>query len=97
VVLRPPIEVTLNGNHRVVAKHKRQTFSERVTPQKVVDPTKLVVLAEASAIAKEWVTPMRLAHVLDKLPRPLDMSVTPQVITAMIADVYREVTRATST
>ena len=90
VVLRPPVEVTLNNGHRVVAKHKRETFSERATPQKVVDPAKLVVLAEAQAIAQEWVTPMRLAHVLDKLPRPLDMSVTPRVIAAMVADVYRE-------
>ena len=92
VVLRPPVEVTLNGNHRVVAKHKREAFSERATPQKVVDAAKLAVLAEASAIAQEWVTPMRLAHVLDKLPRPLDMSATPQVIAAMVADVYREAT-----
>ncbi len=90
VVLRPPIEVTLNGGHRVVAKHKREAFSERATPQKVVDPAKLAVLAEASAIAQEWVTPMRLAHVLDKLPRPLDISSTPRVIAAMIADVCRE-------
>jgi hypothetical protein len=89
VVLRPPVEMTLNG-HRVVAKHKREAFSERGTPQKVVDATKLAVLAEASAIAQEWVTPMRLAHVLDKLPRPLDMSTTPQVIVAMVADIYRE-------
>jgi hypothetical protein len=40
--------------------------SERGTPQKVVDATKLAVLAESSAIAQEGVTPMRLAHVLDK-------------------------------
>ncbi len=90
VVLRPPVEVTLNNGHRVVAKHKRETFSERATPQKVVDPAKLTVLAEAQAIAQEWVTPMRLAHVLDKLPRPLDMRTTPRVIAAMIADIYRE-------
>lgn len=90
VVLRPPVEVTLNGGHRVVAKHKREAFSERATPQKVVDPAKLAVLAGAQAIAQEWVTPMRLSHVLDKLPRPLDRSSTAQVIAAMAADVYRE-------
>lgn len=90
VVLRPPVEMTLNNGHRVVAKHKREAFSERATPQKVVDPAKLAILAEAQAIAQEWVTPMRLSHVLDKLPRPLDMRATPQVIAAMIADVYRE-------
>jgi hypothetical protein len=90
VILRPLLEMTLNGNHRVVAKHKRASFSERATPQKVVDAAKLTVLAEAQAIAQEWVTPMRLIHVLDKLPRPLDMRATSQVIAAMTADVYRE-------
>lgn len=93
IVVRPPVEVTLGGSGcRVVAKHKRESFSERATPQKVVDAAKLAVLSEASAIAQEWVTPMRLAHVLDKfkLSRPLDMSATPQVIAAMVADIYRE-------
>jgi hypothetical protein len=92
VVLRPLVEVTLNNGHRVVAKHKREAFSERATPQKVVDVAKLAVLAEAQAIAQEWVTPMRLTHVLDKMARPLDMSATSQVIAAMIHDVYREAT-----
>ena len=55
-----------------------------------MDAAKLAVLAEASAIAQEGVTPMRLAHVLDKMPRPLGMSATPRVIAAMVADVYRE-------
>jgi hypothetical protein len=90
VVLRPPVEVTLNNGNRIVAKHKRPSFSERATPQKIVDAAKLVVLAEASAIAQEWVTPMRLAHVLDKLPQPIDMTATPRVIAAMVSDVYRE-------
>jgi hypothetical protein len=90
VILRPLIEVTLNSGHRVVAKHKRDAFSERATPQKIVDAAQLAILAEARAIAREWVTPMRLTHVLDRLPRPLDMTMTRQVIAAMVADVYRE-------
>lgn len=92
VILRPLVELTTNNGDRVVAKHKCETFSERATPQKIVDPTKLAVLAEASSIAQEWVTPMRLVHVLDKLPlsSPLSMSVVPDVIAAMVADIYRE-------
>jgi hypothetical protein len=90
VVLRPPVEVTLNNGHRVIAKHKREAFSERATPQKIVDQAKLAVLTQASAIAQEWVTPMRLIHVIDKLPRPLDVSATPRVIQAMVEDIYRE-------
>lgn len=90
VVLRPPIEVRLNNGDRIIAKHKGQAFSERVTPQKIVDPAKLEVLAAADAIAQEWVTPMRLTHVLDKLAAPIDMKATPVVIAAMVANVYRE-------
>lgn len=94
VVLRPLVEMTLNNGGRVIAKHKREAFSERATPQKIVDPAKLAVLAEAQAIAQEWVTPMRLTHVLDKLLRDtgvrVDISDTNHVIGAMVADVYRE-------
>lgn len=90
VVLRPPFEVRLNNGDRLIAKHKRPDFSERATPPKVDDPAKLVVLAAAQAIADEWVTPMRLTHVLDKLPDATDMRAVPQVIAAMVADVYRE-------
>lgn len=92
VILRPLVELTTNNGDRVIAKHKCKAFSERATPQKIVDPTKLAVLAEASAIAQEWVTPMRLSHVLDKLPlpSPLSMTAVPDVIAAMVADIYRE-------
>jgi hypothetical protein len=48
------------------------------------------VLEQAEAIADEWVTEMRLTHVLDKLGNPADMSATPKVITAMLEDVLRE-------
>jgi hypothetical protein len=92
VVLRPPVEMALGGGRprRVVAKHKREAFSERATPQKIVDPAKLAVLAQASAIAQEWVTPMRLSHVLARVPGPIDKLATGRVILAMIEDVYRE-------
>ena len=90
VVLRPLVEVVKNNGQRVIAKHKCEAFSERATPQKVVDPAKLQVLKDAAAIADEWVTPMRLAHVVDKLAGPFDMTRTSDVIRAMIADIYRE-------
>lgn len=90
VVLRPLIEATKNGGQRIIAKHKCEAFSERATPQKVVDPAKLQLLTDAAAIADEWVTPMRLSHVLDKLAGPFDMTRTGEVIRAMLADVYRE-------
>jgi hypothetical protein len=89
VVLRPLIEMTKNNGSRIIAKHKADTFAERATPPKVIDTAKLEVLAVAEAIAQEWVTPMRLAHVLDKLGAT-EMSDVPKVIRAMVEDVFRE-------
>ncbi len=89
VVLRPPIEITKSNGARVIAKHKMDAFSERATPQKVVDPAKLQVLADADAIAQEWVTPMRLAHVLDKLG-DVGIEDTRKVLSAMNEDIARE-------
>jgi len=48
------------------------------------------VLSEASAIADEWVIPMRLEHVLQKLPHATGIEHTCDVIIAMVEDVYRE-------
>lgn len=95
VILRPPIEVRKNNNERVIAKHKRDEFRETQEKRHVeVDPERLKVLADAEAIAIEWVTAMRMQHVLDKLPHgddnPLTPERTPEVIEAMREDVYRE-------
>lgn len=89
VVLRPLIEVTKNNGDRIIAKHKGEAFSERVRIPNV-SAEKLEVLASAKAIADEWVTEMRLAHVLDKLPEATGIEHTPIVIRAMIEDVERE-------
>lgn len=90
IVLRPLVELQHNNDARVIAKHKGAAFEERKTPQKVQAPEKLAVLAAADAIAEEWVTEMRLTHVLDKLPKELGLEGTKQVINAMIEDVTRE-------
>ena len=90
IVVRPPIEVVMNNDERIIAKHKQESFSERATPQKVVTPEKLKVLGEAGAIAEEWVTEMRMTHVLQKLPHDLDVSMTKRVIDDMVDDVLRE-------
>jgi len=90
VVLRPPIEVTTNDGSRVICKYKRDDERETSRPRPVIDPAKLEVLTQASAIAEEWVTPTRLQHVLDKLPPDTGMEQTREVIAAMIEDVVRE-------
>lgn len=89
VVLRPPFEALLNNGKRIIAKHKRPEFSERQSIPEI-DPTKRQILESADAIAVEWVTPMRLEHVLDKIPGEKDMTLTGAVIQAMIEDVLRE-------
>jgi len=95
IVIRPLLEFTLNNGERVIVKHKRPEFSERASKRDTnIDPAKAEVLAAADKIAQEWVTPMRLEHVLDKIQAEkgtnLDLSDTPKVLRAMVEDVYRE-------
>lgn len=90
IVLRPLIELTTNAGDRIIAKHKGAAFEERKTPPRVTSPEQLAVIAAAQAIADEWVTEMRLTHVLDKLPQDIGIERTPDVIKAMVDDVYRE-------
>lgn len=94
VVLRPPIEVTYKGN-RIIAKHKGEKFKERESSPKVGDSSKMQKLADADLIAQEWVTPMRLEHVLNTVisgrdNKTVSMEDVKVVIGAMIEDVTRE-------
>lgn len=89
VVLRPLMELTKNNGKRIICKHKRDEFRETSKPRKVMDPAKLAILADAQEVASEWVTEMRLVHVLDKLGNP-NIDRTRDVIAAMVEDVKRE-------
>jgi len=88
IVLRPPFEVITNNGERVIAKHKRDDFRETKAPRKVQE--RLDVLAEATAVADEWVTAMRLSHVADKLPEATGIEHTGSIIKAMLEDIKRE-------
>ena len=95
IVLRPPFEVTQNNGHRVIAKHKRAEFAERGRPAVELDPSRRELLDGADAIAIEWVTPMRLEHVVDTLvsareEKGVDMRDIPAIVVAMLEDVTRE-------
>ncbi len=72
-----------------LAKEMRKTASEL---EKCAKDEQLRVLADANQIADEWVTEMRLAHVLDKLGLldSASMSDTRNVVNAMREDVTRE-------
>ena len=89
VVLRPLVEARLSNGDRIIAKHKGDDFKETATTRTVVDPNKLQVLTESNAVADEWVTPIRLEHVLDKLPGHC-MEKMRDIIMAMQEDVRRE-------
>lgn len=90
IVLRPLIELTKNNGERIIAKYKRDDFGETKTPRPVNEET-LKVLTDAENIAEEWVTEMRLTHVLDKLNlETAQMEDAEKVIKAMIEDVFRE-------
>ena len=90
IVLRSPIELTMNNGERIIAKHKCKSFSERVTVPKIINPEKLNILNNAEKIANEWVVPMRLQHVLQKLPEVLGIKDTVTVLNAVVIDVYKE-------
>lgn len=95
IVLRPLQEfIDVNGG-RIIAKYKQPDFEERATAPRIQTEEEKQVLAEAQAIADEWVVPNRLDHVLDHLiadgtiDKP-DMKWTNKIIIAMIEDVIRE-------
>jgi hypothetical protein len=91
IVIRPLIELTKNNGGRIMSKHKGDNFRETAKVRKVVDPAQMEVLKEAQTIADEWVTAMRLEHVVDKLDGvSIDVSCIGKIIPAMIEDVKRE-------
>lgn len=89
VVVRAIRELADPAGGRFLFKHKRDEFRETASPRPVVDPGRLAVLAEADAIAREWATPMRLSHVLQKVPYRSARD-TPGVLRAMQEDIRRE-------
>jgi len=91
IVIRPVIEVRDARGERMMAKHKRPEFSERKSKRDtVVNPEKALILNTAREVADEWVTPMRLEHVLDKIPGEQEMKDVPVIIKAMLEDVFIE-------
>lgn len=88
VVLRPLTEYRKNNDARVISKHKPEEFRETSTAR-AVSPEKLKVFEDAKEIAEEWVTPMRIVHVLDKI-EDASMENMREIIVAMCEDVKRE-------
>ena len=89
IVLRPLTEMRTNNGNRLICKYKPEEFGETKTKREV-SPEELKVLSDAKEIAEEWVTNMRLEHVLQKFPEGTGMEKMGDIIKAMIDDVYRE-------
>jgi len=88
IVLRPLIELRKNSEERIIAKHKNEKFKEREHQPKLNQLT-LEQYTETKKIVDEWVTFMRLQHVLDKFPSA-ELKDIPKIIKAMQEDVLRE-------
>ena len=94
VVLRPLIELKKNNGERIIAKYKSEDFKETKTSRNIGD--KLELLKGAKKIANEWVTEMRLTHVLDLLSSTIDHEVlwskesTRDIIKSMFEDIKIE-------
>lgn len=82
-------ELITNNGKRIIAKHKNDEFRETTEKRKIVDLEKLKVLKNAKEIADEWVTDMRLTHVISIYPT-LNITDTGSIIKDMIEDVKRE-------
>jgi hypothetical protein len=89
VVLHPMIELRKNNGARIIVKHKRAEFRE-TNKEVSVDPAKREAYASAKAIAEQWVSPMRLTHVLDKLNVKADLVNMREIINGMFDDVKKE-------
>ena len=89
VVLRPLTELTKNNGSRVICKHKRDDFRETKTPRNV-SAEDLKVLSDANEIADEWVTAMRLSHILQKVEGGAAIENMRNIIFAMVEDVKLE-------
>lgn len=89
IVVRPLIELRSNNGERVISKFKPDEEMETKSKREVSEE-QLKVLSEANEVADEWVTNLRLEHVLQKFPADVNMESMGDIIKAMIADVYRE-------
>lgn len=89
IVLRPLEELTKNNGQRIIAKHKTEAFSETKTKREV-SPEKLRVIEEAKAIAEEWVTLMRLKHIVSGSGIEARIENIGTLIPLMVDDVIRE-------
>ncbi|MCK9441174.1 MAG: hypothetical protein M0Q13_07115 [Methanothrix sp.] len=89
VVIRPLVEMITSDGSRVIAKHKIAEFGETAT-ERYIDPEKNLILVKVNEIVDEWVTEMRLDHIIGRFSVEIGIEKTGAIIEAMIEDVERE-------
>lgn len=89
IVVRPLVEMKTSNGERVIAKYKPDEFNETKTKREI-SSGQLQILENANEIAEEWVTSLRLEHVLQRFPDNVNIESMGEIIKAMIEDVYRE-------
>jgi hypothetical protein len=94
IVLRPPFEFFFAHHdcaERCIVKFKGEAFAERNHTPEVRKDSEATAMEKQGAeeVATEWVTEMRLDHVLDAFPNPT-LQDTRKIIAAMGEDVARE-------
>jgi len=88
IVLRPLVELIKNNGSRIISKHKNDTFKEREHLPKISEES-LKIYEEAQSAVNEFVTEMRLSHILGKLTE-CNIEDAGMIIKFMIEDVFRE-------
>jgi hypothetical protein len=92
IILRPLIELTKNDGSRIICKHKNEKFKEREHQPKLTnnnEESDIKWLEQVNAIVEEWVTPMRLQHLLGKREK-YSIENTGEILCEMVEDVLRE-------
>lgn len=93
IVIRTINEERDRFGERILAKHKAEKYKECRTPRKP-DPAKQIRWSGAQKVAREFVVPERLNHVISHLEArgiyPVDKSFTGDVVKETIKDIRAE-------
>jgi hypothetical protein len=88
IITKPFFECYDKQGGRWILKYKREDFAEVKTPREI-DPEAKMNILRGQAVADEFVTEMRLRHILDKNPYSTLQDI-PKVIQLMVDDIAAE-------
>jgi len=89
IVCRAINERMVTSQNRWIFKHKRKEFSEVRTPR-IIDDKEFLMMTKAKEVAYEFMTEMRMHHILSKSPEEWNLQRTSEYVKLAIADVKKE-------